>query len=237
MKGAIDYQIKRMVKHRLRPKTNGHWWFQVQDLKLLLDWPSGLATNLHFKNTYHPQTVNYLRTILKESDICVDVGAHAGYITAIMAKRCYHVVAFEPNPEMRQILKANLRANNIHNVTVRHEAVSDSNGKARFFTNIESMYSGLVGHDGLKDVIEVDTVTLDSVLNTASLIKIDVEGVESRVVKGMKRIMQRNPDLRIIVEIEPDRKGFSEEIYDLLEGWSFQNLDRLNVLCWREGND
>jgi FkbM family methyltransferase len=233
MSGAIKYQLTQLVKHRLRPNAGLHW-FQVGDLRLLLDWPSGLAKTLHYKGVYHPETVSYLERSLRPLDICVDIGAHVGYITAIMARRCLHVTAFEPNPDMRRVLRANLRANNIGNVTVRHEAISDENGKARFFLNTESMYSGLVGHNGLREIIDVETVTLDSVLPIATLVKIDVEGAESRVLKGMKSIMRHNPDLRLIVEVEPDRKGFSEEVYDLLDGWRFRNLDGLNLLCWRE---
>ena len=235
MSGIIKHEIKRRLKRRIMPES-GLFWFRTNEFKLLIEWPSALAAWIYYRGVYHAETVEYLKENINSKDVCVDVGANVGYLTMIMAKRASLVIAFEPDPKLRRMLQENLRANGIDNVIVRHEAVSDEIGRSRFFLNKEPMYSGLVAHTGLRDIIEVDTITLDCFMShqEVSLVKIDVEGAENKVLKGMRKVMYDNPDLRLIVEVEPDRRGFDEELYSFIDGWNLRNLDRLNVLCWRD---
>jgi hypothetical protein len=85
----------------------------------------------------------------------------------------------------------------------------------------------------MTDIRHVTTVALDEATPEATLVKIDVEGAEYRVLKGMKKLMEKQ-GFRFIIEIEPDRQGFSNEVYDLLEGWKLNKLDSLNMLCEQE---
>jgi FkbM family methyltransferase len=164
----------------------------------------------------------------------VDVGANVGYLTLIMARHARRVYAFEPDPRSRAILKYNIRENDYDNVVVRPEAAFDHNGRARFYQNIETALSGLVPHDGIASTIQVETVKLDSIIRRASLIKVDVEGADAAVLKGMSRLLSECPRLRLIIEVEPDRPNAMLGIFDILEGWNTRNLDRLNVLFWRD---
>jgi len=230
---VLKREIKMRLKRRIMPKSGVFWFKANNGFKLLIEWPSGLARRIYYEGVYHSETVKYLTENIKPWHLCVDVGANVGYITLIMARRAASVVAFEPDPKLRHLLRLNLKANNVDNVTVRHEAVTDEVGKARFFLNREPMYSGLVGHTGIRDIIEVDTITLDSCGLKPDFVKIDVEGAEVRVLQGMKEILN-NHDLNMILEVEPERLGFSSELYDFLDGWNLRNFDNLNVLCWRE---
>lgn len=237
MSQLLRHELSWRLKRRLLRRA-GLYWFKANDLRLLIEWPTGLARQIYYNEVYHPETVAYLKENLSPSDICVDVGANIGYLTIIMAQKASLVIAFEPDPQLREIMRRNLKANNINNVIVRHEAVSDIDGRARFFLNREPLYSGLIGHTGVRDIIEVDTITLDSILHepqAPTFVKIDVEGAEAQVLRGMKNLLL-NSNLRLIVEIEPERRGFSDDLYTILDGWQFRNLDELNVLCWRNGH-
>jgi FkbM family methyltransferase len=217
---------------------DGLFWFPLHDdIRILAEWPRGLARAFLYRGVYEPQTIAWMRENIRPDWLCVDVGANIGYMTVMMAKYAAYVIALEPDPRLHEILQMNLSANNIDNTEVWPVAASDSEGNARFFVNREPLFSGLVGHNGLTDIIEVETVTLDNTIWRADLIKIDVEGAENMVLKGMQRHMNENEGLKIIVEVEPDRPGFSPEVYDLLEGWNFKNLDGRNLLCWRNEND
>lgn len=228
---AIKRRFIKSLKWRMLPRE-GLYVFDVGGLKIAVDWPDLLAQSLHIGGVYHPETVAWLENNITRHDICVDVGANVGYLTCIMARKAARVIAFEPNTRMRQLLNYNLHVNNIKNVMVRPEAIAESEGRLRFFDNVEPMYSGLVGHDGLTKIRWVRCMPLDVMAPHATFVKIDVEGAEHRVLAGMTELLQKDY-LRMIVEVEPDRTGFSETVYDFLEGWQFRNLDKLNLVCWK----
>lgn len=223
---SLKWRLWRLLPHK------GLYVFDTGDLKIATDGDGLLARSLYIDSIYHPETVAWMKENISRHDICVDVGANVGYLTCIMARQAYIVYAFEPHPRMRQLLNFNLRLNDIKNVIVRPEAITESEDKVRFFENQEPMFSGLVGHDGLTNIRWVSTARLDKIVPHATFVKIDVEGAEHRVLKGMTKIMQRN-NVRLIVEVEPDRTGFSEDVYELLDGWQFLSLDRLNLVCWK----
>lgn len=229
---GIRNRIVKSLKWRMLPRK-GLYIFDTGDLKIAADWDGLLAQSLYISGVYHPETVAWMKDNISLDDICVDVGANVGYLTCIMARLGLLVYAFEPHPRMRQLLKYNLRLNGITNVVVSPQAVAEKEGRVRFFENREPMYSGLVGHDGLTHIRWVNTVRLDRVVPHATFVKIDVEGAEHRVLKGMTDLLKRD-GLKMIVEVEPDRTGFSEDVYDLLQGWQIRNLDRLNLLCWKD---
>jgi FkbM family methyltransferase len=230
-KVGIRNRLKKSLLWRILP-DQGLFVFDTGDLKIATFWPDLLAQALYINQVYHPQTVRVMEKHIVSEDICVDVGANVGYLTCIMARKARQVYAFEPHNQMRALLKYNLRLNNITNVVVRPEALLEKKGKVRFFENMEPMYSGVVGNVGMSRIRWSNCTTLDKAVPQATFVKIDVEGAEHRVLKGMTEILKK-PFLRMVIEVEPDRIGFSEEVYDFLEGWKFINVDLLNLFCWK----
>jgi FkbM family methyltransferase len=153
---------------------------------------------------------------LSEGDVAIDVGAHAGQYSLIMAAMCGasgRVVAFEPDPYARQMLQRNLRLNpSLKTPRIESMAVSDAPGEAVLYSrggnaNSSLARSGLGG--GVADSCEkilVPVVTLDSYLHDKGLptprwVKIDTEGAEIRVLKGAGRLLAS--DAGILCELHP----------------------------------
>jgi FkbM family methyltransferase len=122
----------------------------------------------------------------------VDVGANRGVWTHQMAALCPRVYAFEPNPKMFAILDAARPSN----AEARQIALSDRTGmaslkvprSARGFSNqhasLETNWAGAMEFG----VVEVATARLDELgLEPVGFIKIDVEGFELQVVKGLSQ--------------------------------------------------
>lgn len=139
---------------------------------------------------YDRTTSFVLRQALDADSVAIDVGANVGALSLLMAKLCTdgRVIAIEPGPPTCLRLRENLRLNPAleHRVTVQQVGVSDQPGS--MFWNQDSANRG---NGGLlqKSGVEVPVVTLDSVIERLSLsrldlIKIDVEGMESEVIKG-----------------------------------------------------
>jgi FkbM family methyltransferase len=153
---------------------------------------------------------------LSEGDVAIDVGAHAGQYSLIMAAMCGasgRVVAFEPDPYARQQLQRNLRLNPaIKMPKIESMAVSDAPGEAVLYSrggnsNSSLARSGLGGdiNDACEKIL-VPVVTLDSYLHdegvpTPHWVKIDTEGAEIRVLKGAEQLLAS--DAGILCELHP----------------------------------
>lgn len=143
-------------------------------------------------------------------DTVVDVGANIGYNTLYAAQRVGkvgHVYAFEPAQDNLHILYTNLLLNNLHNVTVLPYAAGSNRGTQQFFLRgdvsaVNSLYQDNFYHP-ITRTVEVYMLPLDDLLTTApTLVKIDVEGGELEVLKGMSRLLQERT-IRLIIEWHP----------------------------------
>jgi len=154
--------------------------------------------------------LNLLKSKIKTGEHFVDVGANIGVYSIISSNLVGDsgkVFAFEPDPVSFSNIKENIVENSLQNVQVVNKAVSDKNGKASFFNSVD--HSSRAGNYILNDETsktQVETIKLDDYFEDylkIKLIKIDVEGLEYSVLKGMKNILAENNQIEIILEINP----------------------------------
>lgn len=123
----------------------------------------------------------------------VDVGAYTGYYSLVAAKSrpdC-SIIAFEPHPTIFQALNENIVINEFSNIQTVQGALSDTSGKTSFnITNTIKLPSGSSLIDigkPIKQTIDVETFTGDSCIHgQIDLLKIDVEGAEIKVLRGLE---------------------------------------------------
>jgi FkbM family methyltransferase len=145
-----------------------------------------------------------------------DVGGDQGIYTLFFASRVGatgRVVTFEPNPESHQRIVANVELNAFRNVDVRQRGLGAEKGKltlvfpagdpARGSADPRIQAQILPEKDARSIEIEVDSLdaeVAESGLPQPDLIKIDVEGLEMDVLRGMKETLStRRPNLFIEV--------------------------------------
>jgi FkbM family methyltransferase len=150
------------------------------------------------------------------------------------------VFAFEPEAHNFQLLKNNLQSNGCDNVRLFNCAVSDREGIARIELNPINYGDHRIATnatDTRSASQEVKTTTLDKALSelpdgAVRFVKIDVQGHEMNVLRGMTETLRRNPDLILMVEVSPDilpQAGSSAaELVGFLyeqgfEGWELQD--------------
>jgi FkbM family methyltransferase len=146
---------------------------------------------------------------------CLDLGANHGYYTLIMADGAGPtgtVLAVEPNRKPAGLLPLTLSVNGFEGwVEVVEKAASDLNGEQVKFLIPErfGLNARVADEPGqVGDVVEVETTTVDSLTTgwpRVDLIKIDVEGAEEAVWRGMQGTLARNPDLIVILEVNTNR--------------------------------
>lgn len=154
---------------------------------------------------YESGLVSLLETILSSGKVFVDVGANNGYFTLLASSlvgETGHVYAFEPGPRAYARLLENLHHHLPHpNVDARQLAVSDRVGTQELFLSaFEDGLDSLVARTDRS--LRVAASTLDAELGDRrpDVVKIDVEGSELSVLRGMSGTLRRCPDLVVIVE-------------------------------------
>ena len=161
-------------------------------------------------------------------DIFIDVGANVGYYTFLAATAGIPVVAFEPQSHLANLLNKSELYNKTGLVDIRQEALSDEYGTVEI--SVPTGHSGAasimgpVGDDSRRE--EVTTVTFDDAVYATAprghfwLIKIDAEGAEPKIWKGMENF-RREADWTIIMEWAParydDPRQFADDLlrYDV----------------------
>jgi len=162
--------------------------------------------------------------MLREGMAVIDVGAHIGIYTLLASSRVGpngRVFSFEPTPATYELLRENVgRTAYRHWVTLHQNAVSDKAGRLSFAISKDSSRNNSLFFDDKaerQEIVEVETVVLDQTIpegQQIDLVKIDAEGAEPAVIRGMVRILERNPDIVLFMEYAPEhiqRAGESAE--------------------------
>ncbi len=164
----------------------------------------------------HELDVDWIcRRILRPGDIFVDIGACFGYHTISSALRVGsvgQVYALEPQPEMFARLEENLARNNLSNVKAHHLALSDQTEKLKLhrFADLGIGHTSISsqGRD-VSQIISTEAITLDDYLERrgvrkATVIKLDVEGAELKILRGATTLLSGSAPPMWIVEINDE---------------------------------
>lgn len=168
-------------------------------LKIRLHGDSELCHLIYCRH-FEAHEREFLNRFLRPGDVFVDVGANIGLFTLIAAERVGlegKVFAFEPTAKTFGRLVENVKLNRLSNVECFKLALSDSQGHAQLvasnsgydaWNSLASMTVGEAIETELVDMIAWDQFARSRDLGSGSvtMMKIDVEGWESRVLEGGK---------------------------------------------------
>jgi FkbM family methyltransferase len=204
--------------------------------KLLCNLDDWIPWNVFAHGSYKMEA-NYEEFMLDKLSNChivFDVGANVGYYTVQMGrilKDVGHVYAFEPLSYQCSLLEKNIDLNDLDNVTVIKAIVSDSSESRRiYFSGAESTGTSslIIKSDQYEDVISttIDQFCKEKGIGEIDLIKIDVEGYELTVLKGMSELLANGKIKMLFLEIENElltEAGTSaEEIVAFLDNYHYQ---------------
>lgn len=143
----------------------------------------------------------WARSAPSPGDLVYDLGANIGVVTIALARRvgpAGHVVAFEPDPGNAAILRQNIEAAGLTNVTVVEAAVAGENGTAQFVAD-GSIGSGLASAraesllPGSPDrSVTVPVMTLEAAFSEYGVptwIKMDIEGAEVGALEAAREVL------------------------------------------------
>ncbi|WP_326610869.1 FkbM family methyltransferase [Streptomyces scopuliridis] len=199
-----DHPRRRVVRSRF----GARFAVDTQDL---------IQRYLYMFGVWEPHMTRWLQSRLGPGDTFIDVGANIGYYSVLASGLVGdegQVVAIEASPDFHRKLLQQVQLNECGNVRAVNAAVSDSHRTLTFVlaSSANMGANSIVPYDGpAESSFEIEAVPLMELLGPdeiarARVIKIDVEGAEGPVVRGMVPILDKlRPDVEITIEVTPDR--------------------------------
>jgi FkbM family methyltransferase len=173
----------------------------LEALGYILGWP------------HEADVIRVFRTFLKQHSVVLDIGANFGLYTALTAsivRKHGRLYAFEGNPGVFDCLKRTIVANDLYfnpNIVAANVLVSNQCGRGVLRYSAQLPCGGTMSDvkfaGGDHRMVEVDMTTIDDFLPpdlAVDLVKIDVEGHEPLVLRGMEKTIARSPNIRLVIE-------------------------------------
>lgn len=170
-----------------------------------------ISGNLAFTGFYDLNFSERLQKLGREGGVMVDVGANMGYFSLLWAgaKSTNRVIAFEAAPRNIATFRKNVEANGLgERVRLVPKAAGERTGSIWFELGPEEQtgWGGIASGEG-QNRIEVPLVRIADELGEEEIavLKIDVEGADTWVLKGAEALLRAKKVGMIFFEQNPDR--------------------------------
>ena len=222
--------------HKLKTLTRLFWWKLNQ---LFFHFPSVVDLTEGIKCICYPCSsfgslvvytklpeyaeMNFLLDVLKSGDTFVDVGANIGAYSLLAASKIKSgkIYAFEPSVQVLSCLEENIRLNNLANIFVIDKVVSDVNGYEPFIFGKHCETDHISTNKASRVAKLLPSITLDNFFDNQKitkldLLKIDVEGAELKVLRGLRRHLENGKVKLILFEVNNRSRDFGSTALDLI---------------------
>jgi FkbM family methyltransferase len=200
------------------------------------------SSGAFYFNVPNSQPIQFMRQHMAGGTL-VDVGANVGLVSLLLADKINQSWLFEPNPTAAARARENIRINGL-DFEVNQMAVSDRSGSVQFENRggVSAVNRTVAGFEATVPTVEVPCTTFDEFLThhrqmppTPWFVKIDVEGHENSVLRGMGQfLLKQRPKL---VMFEYLQRTNLEETLQIFEGVSYRVmlLGEDGRATWAEG--
>ena len=196
-------------------------------------------------------------SLICRNEIVLDVGANIGITSIIFSEFFEGVISFEPSKKTFNVLLENLQTNKIKNVKALNYGLGDKEKESNIMTPLNEASSAAVTQEYIniqdyefdKVEIKVGDIELKKEINDKriGLIKIDVEGLELEVLKGLQKTIKENNPI-IILEMScykqnifgrisiPDFIDSLEEYFPKIIAYDDNSLENIDISSGKNNN-
>lgn len=161
--------------------------------------------DIYVDGVFENDSIRFILEKLPANATWVDMGANIGSICIPICKRRPDVKALciEASPRVYSYLEHNVRINKLDNIMLVNKALADADhNTVHFFSPEEKFGKGSLSSVFTKNAEEVQTITLDTLLEQLKIkkvdfIKVDIEGYEYHAFKGASALLSDSdaPDI------------------------------------------
>lgn len=201
-----------------------------------------------FQNSYIPQILEetYIKKVYqpfvigKRDMVILDVGQNIGLTSYYFKDYAKRVIGLEPSVKHREIIKEMIKLNGIKNIECLPYALSNKNGKEKFFHNQNTtMFSLESAVNNPNDFEEVETITMDKLFELTKIEKIDLckldpEGHEMHIISSPEFAKMAEKIKVICGEWHSWSAGSKDLFMNTLRdlGYEFKWLNNTDASCY-----
>jgi len=193
---------------------------------------AGIHKALFLYHQYETECTKIFSSMIPEKATVLDIGANIGYYVLIEAQKASKIYAIEPAPQNVDFLKKNITINAYDKlVEIYQLAMSDKKDKALLSLDGMPNRFRMVANTSKfhRNVLHVDTTTVDEFLKNrrVNVVRMDIEGAEWLVVRGMTNTLSQFDNLHVLfIELHltkmKDYNGNALELVNVLLAANFE---------------
>ena len=191
-----------------------------------IDIRESIERKTYFLREYEKKRMKQLLQFSKEinSEFFIDIGANIGFYSILLSKHFKQTYSFEPNKRNFQVLTKNIKTNNLNNIKLFNYGLGENTEELIGSSNTKGELFQTSGFSISRNNYEGEKVSIkkgDNILlfnNKTLTIKIDVEGFELFVLKGLKNTLINN---YCVLQIEIWEKN-KREVHNFLKSLSYE---------------
>ncbi|HXM98078.1 MAG TPA: FkbM family methyltransferase [Candidatus Dormibacteraeota bacterium] len=221
---------------RLRALGTEPGWAQVEGgFEMFID-PNDSLDQEFYLGTFEPAMRELIAQVVRAGDTCLDIGAQKGYVSLTMAQAVGDsgkVFSFEADARAAEKFLANVKRSKQSSIHLMQFALGEKEGTCTFVLSDvlgwSSRFPNELAKNAVHKVVEVPMHSLDAIIERKELdvnfeklsfIKMDVEGSEPFVIKGMRKLLATARPI-VFLEVNYDSLAAAgssaEEVQELLQ--------------------
>jgi FkbM family methyltransferase len=205
------------------------------DLEIELNTGESIGWSIYTRALYETAVTESLWRLARVGDLVVDVGANIGYMTSILAVKVGasgKIYSFEPHPAIFQRLRLNVKNwsadGRCGQFVLHNAALGNRKGVGELCVPDDFSYNQGTAWIAPQDAqfngqaFDVDILALDDVIpdsESIGVVKIDVQGYELAVLKGMEGLLRERRIRHVVLEEEG---AFPAATHTLLTTWGYE---------------
>ena len=197
-----------------------------------IDIRESIERKTYFLREYEKKRMEQLRLYSKENDseILIDVGANIGFYSILLSNNFDQIYSFEPHNRNFLVLVKNIDKNKLKSIKTFNFGLGEKNESLKGHSNTKGelfQTSGFAVSKSRDEGVDVLIKKGDDVIqfNKKNItVKIDVEGFELFVLKGLKKTLTNNC---CIIQIEIWEKN-KDEVYKFLKLLNYEMISSID---------
>ena len=229
--------IPSLLKKFIKIFNSNRVQIEYDNINFILNLSNPIDREIYLKGSYEKKQLDLVLSLIDKykMNYFIDVGAHMGFYSMIIAKKDLFVYAFEPIKGNYNRLLSNKDINNFKNIKIFNFALSDEKKNIKMWVPDKNKTGGYSVHDENDEEIrnyENEKINIEDgksekgdefikIKGQKIIVKIDVERHELKVLNGIKDLLTNNKII-LQVEIFNNRK---KRIFDYLKRNDFNFID------------